>query len=327
MGIIIVQDTLPGFPHTPFHPVDVPRRPQAAESKPQPPSWGAAGRSPQGGHRSSAARRRQDTKPPSPGRHRAASPGRWAGCGAGGPLAPRAAAGTSPKRTTGGPQTGGRPHPAAGPLGGPPPGEVGLGAGGARTQARPPTPRPGGRSQRPGHRHHGRAPRRGGCGPPHPGGQQRDRTQADHGPGAPPPATSQHQRRRGPTGRGRTRPGRCDWGGGGRAGPVPARPAPDRPHTFYVCPSGANSAAGARAPNRDGGAAGLAPGGLAARAAGGTDRSRGHPSRSWGGVGGKKNAGRLAPRLDTTGRKKMRGGRFVPPACRHSGYQISPCSA
>ena len=79
----------------------------------------------------------------------------------------------------------------------------------------------------------GRAPRRGGCGPPHPGGQQRDRTQADHGPGAPPPATSQHQRRRGPTGRGRTRPGRCDWGGGGRAGPVPARPAPDRPHTLF----------------------------------------------------------------------------------------------
>ena len=69
---------------------------------------------------------------------------------------------------------------------------------------------------------HGRAPRRGGCGPPHPGGQQRDRTQADHGPGAPPPATSQHQRRRGPTGRGRTRPGRCD--GAGAAGPGQYRP-------------------------------------------------------------------------------------------------------
>lgn len=41
----------------------------------------------------------------------------------------------------------------------------------------------------------------------------------------------------------------------------------------------------------------------------------------------KKMAGGLSPRLDTTGRKKMRGGRFVPPACRYSGYQISPCSA
>lgn len=132
-------------------------------------------------------------------------------------MAPRAAAGTSPKRTTGGPQTGGRPHPAAGPLGGAPPGEVGLGAGGARAQARPPTPRQGGHSQRPGHRPHGRAPRRGGCGPPHPGGQQRDRTQADHRPGAPPPATSPHQRRRGRPGRGRTRPGRCDGAGAASA--------------------------------------------------------------------------------------------------------------
>ena len=60
---------------------------------------------------------------------------------------------------------------------------------------------------------HGRAPRRGGCGPPHPGGQQRDRTQADHGPGP-------------------DKAGPLRWGGGGRAGPVPARPAPDRPHTL-----------------------------------------------------------------------------------------------
>lgn len=92
---------------------------------------------------------------------------------------------------------------------------------------------------------HGRAPDRGpppprrrAAGGPPPGevglGAGGARTQADHGPGAPPPATSQHQRRRGPTGRGRTRPGRCDWGGGGRAGPVPARSAPDRPHTFFV---------------------------------------------------------------------------------------------
>ena len=223
--------------------------------------------------------------------------------------------------------TGTGPHPAAGRRGGP--------AGGRSGKAQ------AGHGRRPGRQPHAQAaaasgratattaerPRRGGVAPRFSGGQQRDRTQADHGPGAPPPATSPHQRRRGPTGRGRTRPGRCDWGGGGRAGPGPARPAPDRPHTFYVCPSGANGAAGARAPNRDGGAAGLAPGGLAARAAGGTDRSRGLPSRSWGGVGGKKMPGSLPPGWTATGRKKMRGGRFVPPACRYSGYQISPCSA
>lgn len=155
--------------------------------------------------------------------------------------------------------------------------------------------------------------------------------QSAPGGGVSPPgfrAASNETGRRPTTGRGPDKAGPLRWGGGGRAGPVPARPAPDRPHTFYVCPSGANSAAGARAPNRDGGAAGLAPGGLAARAAGGTDRSRGHPSRSWGGVGGKKNGRGACPsgwtRLDE---EKMRGGRFVPPACRYSGYQISPCSA
>lgn len=215
-------------------------------------------------------------------------------------MAPRAAAGTSPKRTTGGPQTGGRPHPAAGPLGGPPPGKVGLGAGGARTQARPPTPRPGGRSQRPGHRHHGRAPRRGGCGPPHPGGQQRDRTQADHGPGAPPPATSQHQRRRGPTGRGRTRPGRCDRGGGGRAGPVPARPAPDRPHTL----AGPARHLRGRAGHRHGGGPGRRA--LAPETAGGP---RGPGAAAYG-------VGAIPPgRGAASAAKKMPGG--LPPPAGH----------
>ena len=47
---------------------------------------------------------------------------------------------------------------------------------------------------------------------------------------------------------------------------------------------------------------------------GGRIRSRGHPSRSWGGVAAKKNAGRLAPpRLDTTGRKKNAGRTLCPP--------------
>ena len=212
----------PGFPHTPFRPVDVPRRPQAAESKPQPPLMGgAAGRSPQGG-----------TKPPTPGRLRAASPGRREGCGAGGPLAHRAAAGTSPKRTTGGPQTGGRPHPAAGPLGGPPPGEVGLGAGGGTDagKAANPTPRrPQPATGPPPPRQSAPA---GGLRPPAP---RRPATRPDAGrPRAGRPAAS-HQ----PTptaarapGPGPDKAGPLRWGGGGRAGPVPARPAPDRPHTL-----------------------------------------------------------------------------------------------
>ena len=41
----------------------------------------------------------------------------------------------------------------------------------------------------------------------------------------------------------------------------------------------------------------------------------------------KKMPGGLPPGWTATGRKKMRGGRFVPPACRYSGYQIFPCSA
>ena len=256
-------------------------------------------------------------QPPSPGRLRAASPGRREGCGAGGPLAHRAAAGTSPKRTTGGPQTGGRPHPAAGPLGGPPPGEVGLGAGGARTQARPPTPRQGGRSQRPGHRPHGRAPRRGGLRPPAP---RRPATRPDAGrPRAGRPAAS-HQ----PTptaarapGPGPDKAGPLRWGGGGRAGPVPARPAPDRPHTLAGPARHLRGRAGHRhvgGPARralcardSGRAEGPRGGRIRTRSdgaggcrfgtgwGGGTDRSRGHPSRSWGGVAAKKMAGGLAP--------------------------------
>ena len=47
----------------------------------------------------------------------------------------------------------------------------------------------------------------------------------------------------------------------------------------------------------------------------------------WGGVGGKKNGRWAFPPAGHDWTKKMRGGRFVPPACRYSGYQISPCSA
>ena len=157
-----------------------------------------------------------------------------------GPLAP-------PERRPGPAQR----EPRAGPRQGPPTpppgrwgpaGEVGLGAGGARTQARPPTPRQGGHSQRPGHRPTAERPG-GGLRPPHTGGQQRDRTQADHGPGArrqPPAHTNGGE---GPTGRGGQ--GRAAaMGRGGRAGPVPAGLHPtgriplSQPATFGGGPRG-----------------------------------------------------------------------------------------
>ena len=142
---------------------------------------------------------------------------------------------------------------------------------------------------------HGRAPRRGGCGPPHPGGQQRDRTQADHGPGP-------------------DKAGPLRWGGGGRAGPVPARPAPDRPHTL----AGPARHLWGRAGHRHGGGPGrralcARDSGRAEGPRGGRIRSRGHPSRSWGGVGGKKNAGRLAPPAGHDWTKKNAGRTLCPP--------------
>lgn len=188
-------------------------------------------------------------------------PGVGKGAGPGGLWPPERRPGPAQREPRAGPRQGAAPTP---------PGEVGLGAGGARTQARPPTPRPGGHSQRPGHRHHGRAPRRGGCGPPHPGGQQR--------------------------GRGRTRPGRCD--GAGAAGPGQYRPGLHptgrihllaQPATFgggRATATGAAPAAG-RSSARDSG--------RAEGPRGGRIRSRGHPSRSWGGVAAKKMPGGLPP--------------------------------
>lgn len=267
-------------------------------------------------------------------------------------MAPRAAAGTSPPEEYGtGTGTGPGPHPAAGPLGGSPPGEVGLGAGGGTDagKAANPTPRrPQPATGPPPPRQSAPA---GGLRPPAP---RRPATRPDAGrPRAGRPAAS-HQ----PTptaarapGPGPDKAGPLRWGGGGRAGPVPARPAPDRPHTFFVparhlwgragtTATGAAPPAGRFAPETAGGprgpgaaaygqgltergAADSAPGGGEVRIeAGATPPGRGAASAA------KKN-GREAcpPRLDTTGRKKMRGGRFVPPACRYSGYQISPCSA
>ena len=187
-----------------------------------------------------------------------------------------------------------RPQPAAGP----PPPRQSAPAGGLR----PPAPR------RPATRPDAGRPRAGGPAASH---QPTPTAARAHGPGPD---------KAGPLRLGRGRPG--------RAGPVPARPAPDRPHTL----AGPARHLWGRAGHRHGGGPGrralcARDSGRAEGPRGGRIRSRGHPSRSWGGVAAKKMPGGLPPRLDTTGRKKMRGGRFVPPACRYSGYQISPCSA
>ena len=223
-------------------------------------------------------------------------PGVGKGAGPGGLWPPERRPGPAQREPRAGPRQGAAPTPPPGRWGGPRRGEVELGAGGARTQARPPTPRPGGRSQRPGHRHHGRAPRRGGCGPPHPGGQQRDRTQADHGPGAPPPATSPHQRRRGPTGRGRTRPGRCDLA------------------AYLLClPQRGKQRRRGESPEP-----GRRGGGPCARRPGGTGGGRygqkqGPSLPVVGRRGGKKNAGRLAPPAGHDWTKKNAGRTLCPP--------------
>lgn len=192
--------------------------------------------------------------------------------------------------------TGTGPHPAAGRRGGP--------AGGRSGKAQ------AGHGRRPGRQPHAQAaaasgratattaerPRRGGVAPRFSGGQQRDRTQADHGPGAPPPATSPHQRRRGPTGRGRTRPGRCDLA------------------AYLLC----LPQRGKRRRRGESPEPGRRGGGPCARRPGGTGGGRygqkqGPSLPVVGRRGGKKMPGGLPPRLDTTGRKKNAGRTLCPP--------------
>ena len=281
---------------------------------------GAAGRSPQGGHRSFVARGRRF-------RGRRAGPRRPflpPGDGESRGLRPP---GTSPKRTTGGPQTGGRPHPGGRATGGPRRGEVELGAGGARAQARPPTPRPGGRSQRPGHRHHGRAPPAGGCRPPVFG---RPATRPDAGrPRAGGPAAS-HQPT--PTAARAHGPGPDKAGlvaiGAGAAGPGQYRPGlhPTGRIPFMFAPAGQTAPQGREPRTGTAGRRALRPAAWRhGRREVRTEAGAIPPGR--GAAWRQKNAGRLAPPAGHDWTKKMRGGRFVPPACRYSGYQISPCSA
>ena len=276
---------------------------------PRPPHGGAAGRSPQGG-----------TVPLSPG----AGAFEGGGYNPAALFCPRATEKTGacggrdqPKEDHGtGTGTGTGPHPAAGRRGGP--------AGGRSCKAQ------AGHGRRPGRQPHAQAaaasdratattaerPRRGGVAPRFSGGQQRDRTQADHGPGAPPPAASQHQRRRGPTGRGRTRPGRCDLA------------------AYLLClPQRGKRRRRGESPEpgrRGGGPCARRPGGTG----GGRYGQKQGPSLPV--VGRRRRAkiniprrsrGACPPGWTRLDEKKMRGGRFVPPACRYSGYQISPCSA
>ena len=112
------------------------------------------------------------------------------------------------------------------------------------------------------------AARRGAPNPRRPGGIVPPRPGV--GKGAGPGGLWPPERRPGPaprrtTGRGRgpDKAGPLRWGGGGRAGPVPARPAPDRPHTLAAQPAtfgggratatGAAPAAGRFAPETAGG--------------------------------------------------------------------------
>ena len=282
MGIIIVQDTFPGFPHTPFRPVDERFSLFSTDSgggiQTPAPSWGG-GPQPAGGRRPQAARHQTPVARAASCRL-ARALGRVRGRGA---FGPPSGGRDQPKENHGRAPDRGPPPPRRRAAGGAPPGEVGLGAGGARAQARPPTPRQGGHSQRPGHRPHGRAPRRGGCGPPHPGGQQRDRTQADHRPGAPPPATSPHQRRRGR--RAGAGQGRAAAMGRGRPGRASTGPACTRPAACLSGPArhlrgglghrhGAAPAAGRFAPETAGGPRGP---GAAAYGHGLTERGASDP--------------------------------------------------
>ena len=115
-GSLSCRTPFPGFPHTPFRPVDVPRRPQAAESKPQPPLMGgrrAAARrgAPPAGGKTPNPRRPGGIVPPRPGVGKGAGPG--------GLWPPERRPGPAQREPRAGPRQGAAPTPPPGRWGGP----------------------------------------------------------------------------------------------------------------------------------------------------------------------------------------------------------------
>ena len=111
--------------------------------------------------------------------------------------------------------------------------------------------------------------------------------------------------------------GRAAAMGRGRPGRASTGPACTRPAAYLFVPARhlwgrAEGPRGGRIRTRSDGAGGCRSG--TGWGGDGTDRSRGRPSRSWGGVGGKKNGRGACPsgwtRLDE---KKMRGRTLCPP--------------
>ena len=311
----------------PSAPLTSPAARRRRNPNPSPPSWGgAAGRSPQGGapfQRRPQAARHQTPVARAASCRLARALGRVRGRGASGP--PSGGRG-QPKENHGRAPDRGPPPPRRRAAGGPPPGEVGLGAGGARTQARPPTPRPGGRSQRPGHRPTAERPG---------GGAAAPRTQAASNETGRRPTTGRGPRRQPPANtnggegpRAGAGQGRAAAIGAGAAGPGQYRPGlhPTGRIPFMFAPAGQTAPQGREPRTGTAGRRALRPAAWRhGRREVRTEAGAIPPGR--GAAWRQKNAGRLAPPAGHDWTKKMRGGRFVPPACRYSGYQISPCSA
>ena len=278
---------------------------------------GAAGRSPQGGHRSFVARGRRFRGRRAGPRRPFLPPGDGESRGLRRP-------GPAQREPRAGPRQGAAPTPPPGRWGGPRRGRSGkTQAGHGRRQGRQPHAKAATASDR-ATATTAERPGGGAAAPRFSGGQQRDRTQADHGPGAPPPATSQHQRRRGPTGRGRTRPGRCD--GAGAAGPGQYRPGlhPTGRIPFMFAPAGQTAPQGREPRTGTAGRRALRPaawrhGRREVRTeAGAIPPGRGAASAA------KKMPGSLPPGWTATGRKKCGEDALSPPLAVTADTRFPP---